>query len=74
MVGDRGFVVESDFYTKRQKLDVQGGKKDKLSTKHVTQICEVHDGVILCFLQWVQGLPRPTTEGLKENIGHNVHV
>ena len=30
MVGNRGSVVESDFYNKLKKLDVQEGKKDKL--------------------------------------------
>ena len=36
LVGDRGSVVESDFYIKPQKVDVQG-KKDKLFADHVTQ-------------------------------------
>jgi len=31
-------VVESDFYTKLQKFDVQEGKKDKLFADHVTQV------------------------------------
>jgi len=65
-------VVESDFYTKLKKLDVQEGKKDKLFTDHVTQVCKVHDRVIVSFLQQVQGGTRPTTEGTRENIGHNV--
>jgi len=30
-------VVESDFYTKLKKLDVQKGKKDKLFADDVTQ-------------------------------------
>ena len=30
VVGNRGSVVESDFYNKLKKLDVQEGKKDKL--------------------------------------------
>ena len=29
-VGNRGSAVESDFYTKLKKLDIQEGKKDKL--------------------------------------------
>ena len=37
VVGNRGSVVESDFYTKPQKVDVQKGKKDKLFAEHVTQ-------------------------------------
>ena len=74
VVGNRGLVVESDFYTKLKKLDVQEGKKDKLFADHVTQVCEAHDWVILSFLQQVQGFARPTTEGLRKNIGHNLHV
>ena len=74
MVGKRGSVVESDFYTKLKKLDVQDGKKGKLFADHVTQACEAHDRVIVSFLQQVQGGTRPTTEGLRENIGHSVHV
>jgi len=30
VVNDRGLVVESDFYTKLKKLDVEEGKKNKL--------------------------------------------
>jgi len=71
---DRGSVVESEFYTKLTKLDVQEGGKDKLFADHVTQVCEAHNLVIVLFLQQVQGGTRPTTEGWKENIGHNVHV
>jgi len=49
-------------------------KEDKLSAARVTQVCEAHNGVIVSFLQQVQGGARPTTEGLRENKGHNVHV
>ena len=73
-MGNRGSVVESDFYTKLKKLDIQVGKKDKLFADHVTQVCEAHNRVIVCFLQQVQGGTRPTSEGSRENIGHNVHV
>ena len=38
VVGNRGSVVENDFYTKLKKLDVQEGKKNKLFGDHVTQI------------------------------------
>jgi len=62
VVGDRGSVVESNFYTKPKKLDVQEGKNDKLFADHVTQVCEVHNRVIVSFLQQVQGFPRPTTK------------
>jgi len=37
LVGDRGSVVESDFYIQPQKVDVQEGEKDKLFADHVTQ-------------------------------------
>jgi len=74
LVGNRGSVVESDFYTKLNKFDIQEGKKDKLFADHVTQVCEAHRRVIVSFFQQVQGGTRPTTEGSRENIGHNVHV
>ena len=73
-MGIRGSVVESYFYTKLKKLAVPEDKEDKLFADHVTQVCEAHNQVILSFLQQVQGLARPTTEGLRKNIGHNVHV
>jgi len=74
VVGNRGSVVESDFYTKLKKLDIQEGKKDKLFADHVTQVCEAYNRVIVSFLQHVQGGTRPTTEGSRENIVHNVRV
>jgi len=74
VVGNCGLVVESDVYTKHKKLDVQDGKKDKLFADHVTQVCKAHNRVIVSFLQPVQGGTRPTTEGSRENIGHNVLV
>jgi len=74
VVGNRGSVVESDFYTKLKKLDLQEDKKDKLFADHVTQVCKAHNRVIVSFLQQVQGGTSPTTEGSRENIGHNVHV
>ena len=46
VVGNRGSVVESDFYTKLKKLNVQEGKKDKLFADHVTQVCEAHNRVM----------------------------
>jgi len=67
-------VVESDFYNKLKNLDVQEGKKDKLFADHLTQVCKAHNRVIVSFLQQVQGGTRPTTEGSRENIRHNVHV
>ena len=74
VVCNRRSVVESDFYTKLKKLGVQDGKKDKHFADNVTQLREAHNRVIVSFLQQVQGGVRPTTEGLRENIGHNVHV
>ena len=74
VVGNRGSVVESDFYTRLKKLDVQEGKNDKLFADHVTQVCEAHNRVSVSFLQQVQGGTRPTTEGSRETIGRNVHV
>jgi len=74
VVGNRGSVVESDYYTKLKKLDIQEGKKDKLFVDHVTQVCEAHNRVIVSFFQQVQGGTRPTTEGSRENIGPSVHV
>ena len=35
VVGNRGSVVESGFYTKLKKLDAQEVKKDKLFADHV---------------------------------------
>ena len=40
----------------------------------MTQVCEVHYQVIVSFLQQVQGGARPTTEGSREYIRHDVHV
>jgi len=74
VVGTRGSVIESDFYTNLKKLDIQEGKKDKVFANHVTHVHEAHNRVIVSFLQQVQGGMRPTTEGSRENIGHNVHV
>jgi len=76
VVGNCGSVVKSDFYTKLKKLDIQEGKKYKLFADHhdVTQVCKAHNRVNVSFLQQVQGGTRPTTEGSRENIGHNVHV
>ena len=68
VVGNCGSVVESDFYTKLKKLDVHQGKKDKLFADYVRRVCEVHNRVIVSFLQQVQGGTRPTTEGPREHI------
>ena len=49
VVGNRRSVVESNFYTKLKKLDIQEGKKDKLFADHVTQVSEAHNQVIVVF-------------------------
>jgi len=36
VVGNRGSVVESNFYTKLKKFDAQEGGKDKFFANHVT--------------------------------------
>ena len=74
VVSNHGSVVESDLYTKLEMLDVHEGKKDKLFADNLTHVSEAHNQVIVSFLQQVQGGTRPTTEGSRENIGHNVHV
>jgi len=73
VVGNHGLVVESGFYTKLKKLDIQEGKEDKIFINHETKVCEAHNQVIVFFLKQVQGGMRPTAEGSRENIGHNVH-
>ena len=49
-MGNRRSVVESDFYTKLKKIDVQEGKENRLFADHVAQVCEEHDRVIPSFL------------------------
>jgi len=41
--------MESDFYNKLKKLDIQEGKQDKLFADHVKQVCEAHNRVVVCF-------------------------
>jgi len=48
VVGNRGSVVESDFYA-----NLQEGIKDKLFADRVTQSCEAHNRVIVSFFQQV---------------------
>jgi len=74
VVGNRGSVFESDFYTILKKLHVQEGEKYNLFADHVTLVYEAYNWVIVSFLQQVQGGTRLTAEGSRENIGHNVHV
>jgi len=67
-------VIESSFYNKLKKLDVQQRKKYTLFADHVTQVCEAHDWIILSFLQQVRGLAGLNTDGSEGNIGHNINV
>jgi len=39
VVDNRGSVVESNYYTKLKKLDIQEDQKDKLFVNHVTHVC-----------------------------------
>jgi len=43
VAGNCGLVVESDFYTKFKKLDVQDGKKYTLLADQAIQACQAHD-------------------------------
>ena len=58
-------MVESDFYTKLKKLDIQEGKNDKLFADHVTQVCEAHNRVMMmiAFITFKSSLV-PLLEGL----------
>jgi len=64
-VGTCGSFVESDFYTELKKLDVQQGKKNKLSADHATQVREAHDRVILSMIQQVQRIYEANHRGIK---------
>ena len=46
MAARRGAVVEDDFYSKLEKLNVEAGKRDKIFVAHVQRICEAHDTVM----------------------------
>jgi len=50
------------------------GKTNSGFADHVTQVYGAHDRLILFLLQHLQLLARPTTEGSRENIRHNVQV
>jgi len=43
VVGNRGSVLKSDFYTNFKKLDVQEEENDKLFADRVTQVYEAHN-------------------------------
>ena len=75
VVGNRGgSVMENDFYAKLESLGVHVGGNDKIFIDHVTQVCEVHDRVILSFLQQIQAFSKANTKGLGDNIEQNVYA
>ena len=74
VVGNRGSVMESNFYEKLEKLDMQTEKKDKIFSDHVTQVCEAHDRVILSYLKQIHGSPGANTKGSRNNVGQNVYA
>jgi len=74
IVGNRGSVMEGDVYEKLEKLDVQAGKKDKSFSDHVTQVCEVHNRVILSYLQQIHGSLGADAKGSRNDIGQNVYA
>ena len=49
----RGAVVEDFFYNKRERLNVQAGKRDKILVAHVQGICEVHDTAMQSYYQQI---------------------
>ena len=74
IVGNRGSVMEGDVYEKLEKLDVQAGKKDKIFSDHVTQVCKAHDRVILSYLQQIHRSPGANARGSRNNIEQNVYA
>ena len=46
VAGNRGSVMEIDFYEKLENFDVQAEKKDKIFSDHLKQVCEAHGQVI----------------------------
>ena len=76
VAGRRGAVVEHDFYNKREKLNVQAGKRDnlKILLAHVQRICEVHDTVMRSYYQQIHGSSWADATTSMENIGEQVYV
>ena len=68
--------MESDFYEKLGNLDVQAGKKDKIFSDHITQVCEAHGQVISSYFQQIHGSPGTDARGssLKCKIEQNVYA
>ena len=67
------YIFEFKWSTDRDEGFLEMKEAEANEQDHVTQVCEAHNRVIVSFLQ-VQRGTRPTTEGSRENIGHNVHV
>jgi len=68
VAGRRGAVVEDDFYSKLDKLDVQAGEKDKILLAHVQRICEAHDTVMQSYYQQIHGSSGADATTSMENI------
>ena len=58
-----------DFYNKREKLNVQAGKRDKNLLAHVQRICEAHDTVMRSYYQQIHGSSGADATTSMENIG-----
>ena len=74
VAGNRGLVMESDFYEKLENFDVQAGEKDKIFSDHLTQVCEAHDRVTLSYHHQIQGSPGVNARGSKDDIVQNVYA
>ena len=74
VAGRRGAVVEDDFYTKLDKLNVQAGNKDEILLAHVQCICKAHDTVMRSYYQQIHGSSGADATTSMENIGEQVYV
>ena len=63
-----------DFYNKREKLNVQAGKRDKNLLAHVQRICEAHDTVMRSYYQQIHGSSGADATMSMENIGEQVYA
>jgi len=69
----RGAVVEDDFYNKRERLNVQAGKRDKTLVAHVQGICEVHDTAMQSYYQQIHTCIRIHTHMYIYTLAH-IHI
>jgi len=74
VAGQRGAVVEDDFFNKLEKLNVQAGKRDKILLAHVQLICEAHDTVMRSYYQQIHGSSGADATTSMENIVEQVYV